>query len=88
MNGVVQICRGAVSSTVSRCAYSSLTAAWLSSRPIKVDYGDAAVRSQSDVMLANVLASVAIYENEFRSERIRAGRECRGAAAKSMGGLK
>lgn len=37
-------------------------------------------------LLANVLASVAAYENEVRSERVRAGQAAARAAGKSWGG--
>jgi len=39
-------------------------------------------------LLANVLASVAAYENEVRGERIRAGQAAAKAAGKSWGGRK
>lgn len=39
-------------------------------------------------MMANVLASVAAYENEVRSERILAGQDAARAAGKSWGGSK
>ena len=47
----------------------------------KVDLSTAAGR-----LLANVLASVAAYENEFRSERVLAGQEAARAAGKTWGG--
>lgn len=39
-------------------------------------------------LIANVLASVAEYENEVRSERVRAGQEAARAAGKRWGGSK
>jgi DNA invertase Pin-like site-specific DNA recombinase len=39
-------------------------------------------------LMANVLASVAAYENEVRSERIRAGQAAAKAAGKTWGGSK
>ena len=39
-------------------------------------------------LIANVLASVAEYENELRSERVRAGQEVARAAGKRWGGSK
>ena len=47
----------------------------------KVDLSTAAGR-----LLANVLASVAAYENEVRSERVRAGQDAARAAGKTWGG--
>jgi DNA invertase Pin-like site-specific DNA recombinase len=48
-----------------------------------IDLGTAAGR-----LMANVLASVAAYENEVRSERIRAGQQVARAAGKRWGGSK
>ena len=48
-----------------------------------IDLGTAAGR-----LMANVLASVACYENEVRSERIRAGQHVARAAGKRWGGSK
>ncbi len=48
-----------------------------------IDLGTAAGR-----LIANVLASVAAYENEVRSERIRAGQSAARAAGKRWGGSK
>ncbi len=48
-----------------------------------MDLGTAAGR-----LIANVLASVAAYENEVRSERIRAGQSAARAAGKRWGGSK
>lgn len=39
-------------------------------------------------LMANVLASVAAYENEIRSERVRAGMQAARAAGKRIGGSK
>lgn len=39
-------------------------------------------------LMANVLASVAAYENEVRSERVRAGQQAARAAGKTWGGSK
>jgi DNA invertase Pin-like site-specific DNA recombinase len=39
-------------------------------------------------LIANVLASVAEYENEVRSERVRAGQDAARAAGKRWGGSK
>lgn len=39
-------------------------------------------------MLANVIASIAAYENEVRSERVIAGQQAARAAGKSIGGRK
>lgn len=47
----------------------------------KIDLSTAAGR-----LMANVLASVAAYENEVRSERIRAGQAAARAAGKTWGG--
>lgn len=49
----------------------------------KVDHSTAAGR-----LMANVLASVAAYENEVRSERIRAGQAVARSKGKSCGGSK
>ncbi len=49
----------------------------------KVDLGTAAGR-----LMANVLASVAAYENEVRSERVLAGQAAAKAAGKTWGGSK
>jgi DNA invertase Pin-like site-specific DNA recombinase len=48
-----------------------------------IDLGTASGR-----LMANVLASVAAYENEVRSERIRAGQQVARAAGKRWGGSK
>jgi DNA invertase Pin-like site-specific DNA recombinase len=48
-----------------------------------IDLGTAAGR-----LMANVLASVAAYENEVRSERIRAGQDVARASGKTWGGSK